>query len=274
MRHPRGSDVATTSTMLLTVDDLEVEVTRKRIRRAYLGVHPPDARVTVSAPLRTSDRAVRALVRDGRGWIDRHRRRILAEEERAARSATPRLRALTGETWTVRGRAHDLEVVEGSASQAVPRTTARITQDGRIVLHVHAGATESERLAALERLLRRHLRAVAWPMMDGWAGRLGVEPRFLGIRRMRTQWGSCVPARARVWLSLELVTRRDELIEYVIVHELLHFHELSHGARFEALMDEQLPHWRSLRDELDGRPAADPRSEDRGSGTGSETGPA
>lgn len=259
MRHPRGSGATTPTSVLLTVDDLEVEVTRKRIRRAYLGVHPPDARVTVSAPLRTSDRAVRALVRDGRDWIDRHRGRILAEEERAARSTIPRLRAVTGETWTVRGRAHGLEVVEGSAAQPTSRTTARITHDGRIVLHARSGATESERLAALERLLRRHLRAVAWPIMDSWAGRLGVEPRFLGIRRMRTQWGSCVPARARVWLSLELVSRRVELIEYVIVHELLHFLELSHGARFEALMDEQLPHWRSLRGELDGRPAADPR---------------
>lgn len=251
----RRSAATTTLTSVLTVDDLEVEVTRKRIRRAYLGVHPPDARVTVSAPLRTSDRAVRTLVREGRGWIDRHRRRILADEERAARSATPRLRGVAGEMLAVCGQPHQLETIEGPAET----TTARITHDGRIVLHARSGATESERLAALERLLRRHLRAVAWPIMDSWAGRLEVEPRFLGIRRMRTQWGSCVPGRARVWLSLELVSRRIELIEYVIVHELLHFLELSHGARFEALMDTHLPHWHDLRDELDGRPAADPR---------------
>jgi predicted metal-dependent hydrolase len=245
----RRPATTTTVTSVLTVDDLEVAVTRKRIRRAYLGVHPPDARVTVSAPLRTSDRAVRALVREGRGWIDRHRRRILAEEERAARCATPRSRAMAGETWNILGHAHALEVTEASSDT----TTAGITRDGRIVVRAPAAATESDRLAALERLLRRHLRAVAWPIMDSWAGRLGVEPRFLGIRRMRTQWGSCVPARSRVWLSLELVSRRVELLEYVIVHELLHFLELSHGARFEALMDEHLPHWRRLRDELDGR---------------------
>jgi len=241
---PRGT--VTVATLL--IDGLEVTVTRKRIRRAYLGVHPPDAHVTVSAPLRASDRAVRALVRDGWDWIARHRQRILAEEQQAASGSRPRLRARAGETWTLLGTEHVLEVHEGAA-----RSRAQVAAGRRIVLRVPHAAEEHERLAALDRLQRRQLRDTAWPMIDLWAGRLGVEPSFLGIRRMRTQWGSCVPARGRIWLSLELVTRRTELIEYVVVHELLHFFELSHGPRFEALMGTHLPQWRDLRDELDGR---------------------
>ena len=232
----------------LVIDGLEVTLTRKRIRRAYLGVHPPDARVTVSAPLRASDRAVRALVRDGWDWIERHRQRILAEEQQGARASRPRLRARTGETWTLFGTDHVLEVHEGAR-----RALAQQRPDGRIELQVPGAAQEHERLAALERLQRRALREVAWPIIDRWADRLRVEPTFLGVRRMRTQWGSCVPSRGRIWLSLELVTRRTGLVEYVVVHELLHFFELSHGPRFEDLMDTHLPHWRELRDELDGR---------------------
>jgi predicted metal-dependent hydrolase len=239
----------TVSTLL--VDGLEVTLTRKRIRRAYLGVHPPDAHVTVSAPLRASDRAVRALVRDGWDWIARHRQRILDEERRAARPSPPRPRARTDERWRLLGSDHVLEVHEGAA-----RIRAEVDPDGRILLRVPAGTQEHERLAALERLQRRVLRDAAWPMIDGWAGRLGIEPQFLGVRRMRTQWGSCVPSRGRIWLSLELVTRRPALIEYVVVHELLHFFELSHGRRFENLMDTHLPQWRELRDELDSRERA------------------
>jgi predicted metal-dependent hydrolase len=216
-------------------------------------VHPPDARVTVSAPLRASDRAVRALVRDGWDWIARHRQRILAEEHASALTSRPRLRALTGETWRLLGADHHLEVHEDAL-----RPSARVSADGRIVLRVPPAAEEHVRLAALERLQHRHLRDAAWPMIDTWAARLGVEPHFLGVRRMRTQWGSCIPSRGRIWLSLELVTRRPELIEYVVVHELLHFHELSHGPRFEELMDRALPHWRELRVELDGRGADAP----------------
>jgi predicted metal-dependent hydrolase len=235
----------------LVIDGLEITVTRKRIRRAYLGVHPPDARVTVSAPLRASDRAVRALVRDGWSWIARHRQRILDEEARTTRSPLPRLRGLDGERWPLLGTDHVLEIVE--LDDATGRYDARIRGAGRIVMRVPRPDEEHRRLAALERLQRRSLREAAWPMIDTWAGRLGVEPRFLGIRRMRTQWGSCVPSRGRIWLSLELVTRRAALVEYVVVHELLHFLELSHGARFEALMDTHLPDWPALRDELDGR---------------------
>jgi predicted metal-dependent hydrolase len=236
------------SVTTLVVDGLEVTLTRKRIRRAYLGVHPPDAHVTVSAPLRASDRAVRRLVRDGWEWISRHRQRILEEERRAARPARPRPRARTGESWPILGTEHVLEVDEGAG-----RIRAHRDAHGRIRLRVPDGTQEHERLAALERLQRRALRDAAWPVIDRWASELQIEPTFLGIRRMRTQWGSCVPSQGRIWLSLELVTRRPELVEYVIVHELLHFFELSHGPRFEALMDTHLPVWRRLRDELDGR---------------------
>jgi predicted metal-dependent hydrolase len=239
------------SSVAIVVDELLVTVTRKRIRRAYLGVHPPDGRVTVSAPLRTSDRAIRTLVRDGRDWIERHRARILAEEARTARAPRPRLRAVEGETWPVLGRPHRLTVREGGA-----RPLARLAEDGLILLHLPDVDDERARLAAMERLLRRHLRAVAAPIIADWADRIGVRPSFLGIRRMRTQWGSCIPSRGRIWLSLELVTRPVALIEYVAVHELLHFCELSHGLRFERLMDLHVPDWRQRRDALDARPDA------------------
>ncbi|MBY0429469.1 MAG: M48 family metallopeptidase, partial [Alphaproteobacteria bacterium] len=42
-------------------------------------------------------------------------------------------------------------------------------------------------------------------------------------------------------------------LEYVLVHELAHFHERGHGPRFKAVMDKFLPDWRRLRAELNGK---------------------
>ncbi len=46
-------------------------------------------------------------------------------------------------------------------------------------------------------------------------------------------------------------------MEYIIVHELTHFHERTHNDRFVALMDDYLPDWRARRDELNEAPLAD-----------------
>jgi predicted metal-dependent hydrolase len=106
-------------------------------------------------------------------------------------------------------------------------------------------------LAVIDRWRRQELRSAAMGLLDHWACRMGVHYEFLGVRDMRTRWGSCVPARRRIWLSLALVTRPPVLLEYVVVHELVHLLESSHGPRFRALMDLHLPEWRQRRTALD-----------------------
>ncbi|MDO4289781.1 MAG: SprT family zinc-dependent metalloprotease [Eggerthellaceae bacterium] len=58
------------SAALLFVDDLEVWVTRKRVKNVNLRVKPPHGRVEVSAPMRTTDAFISAFVREKRAWID------------------------------------------------------------------------------------------------------------------------------------------------------------------------------------------------------------
>ena len=59
---------------LLRVDDLEVRLTRKRVKNLHLRVKPPDGHVEVSAPWGTSERFVREFVRGKRAWIEQPRR--------------------------------------------------------------------------------------------------------------------------------------------------------------------------------------------------------
>jgi predicted metal-dependent hydrolase len=68
---------------------LDVTVVRRRMRRIYLRVLPPDGRVVVSAPLRASDRAIREAVLADLGWVLRNRDRIIEEERRDALTRPP-----------------------------------------------------------------------------------------------------------------------------------------------------------------------------------------
>jgi predicted metal-dependent hydrolase len=224
---------------------LDVTVVRRRMRRIYLRVMPPDGRVVVSAPLRASDRAVREAILADLPWVLRNRERIIEEERRDALTRPPAVRGLTGEMWWVFGRAVPLEV-----RTAPGRPRAALTPDA-LLLRAPAEADDARRLAAIERWQRRHLRAAAAPLLAEWSQRLEVDPRFLGIRRMRNHWGTCEPQERRIWLALELVTRPDEGLAYVVAHELAHLIEPSHGPRFVRLMDRHVPEWRRIRADLD-----------------------
>ena len=231
----------------LTVDDLTVEVTVRRVRRMNVRVHPPDGDVRLSVPPRTSDRAVARFVRESRDWIEHHRARIAEEERLAARRPAPDVaRGRDGEVWWHLGRAHRLvrEVVPG-------RPAVTLRPDGGLVVRAPVPDGDSSVLDVLDRWQRRELRRVADPLLAHWGGRLGVRHRFLGVRRMTTRWGSCVPSQGRIWLNLALVTRPPALLEYVVVHELVHLREASHGPRFRALMGDLLPDWEQRRRALD-----------------------
>ncbi|MGI4883968.1 MAG: YgjP-like metallopeptidase domain-containing protein, partial [Janthinobacterium lividum] len=52
--------------------------------------------------------------------------------------------------------------------------------------------------------------------------------------------------------ALELAKVAPALLEYVVVHELIHLLERAHNDRFRGLLDQYLPTWRRCRDELNG----------------------
>jgi predicted metal-dependent hydrolase len=67
---------------------------------------------------------------------------------------------------------------------------------------------------------------------------------------MKTKWGSSSPSRKTVRLNLELVKLPLECLNYVTLHEIAHFVVPNHGEEFRALLDENLPGWRHIRERL------------------------
>ena len=63
----------------INVDGLDIEVTKKRVKRMNMRIKDPDGSVVISAPYSTPDREIVAFVRSKRGWIDKDQLRRLAE---------------------------------------------------------------------------------------------------------------------------------------------------------------------------------------------------
>jgi predicted metal-dependent hydrolase len=70
------------------------------------------------------------------------------------------------------------------------------------------------------------------------------------LQRMKTKWGSCNHKKKHIRLNTELVKKPKDLLEYVVVHEMVHLIAPSHSDRFVALLGEHYPGWREARAEL------------------------
>lgn len=68
-----------------------------------------------------------------------------------------------------------------------------------------------------------------------WATKLEVTIVWLGVRPMRNKWASCSTA-GHLNFNDELLAFDQELWDYVIVHELLHFFVPNHGRLWKRLM--------------------------------------
>ena len=90
-----------------------------------------------------------------------------------------------------------------------------------------------------------------------WQPRLRVRVADYHLQRMKTKWGSCNPSLANIRLNTELVKKPKDLLEYVVVHEMIHLCEPTHSERFVRLLDKHLPAWREARAELNSLPLSD-----------------
>ncbi|MEY3226592.1 MAG: hypothetical protein RLZZ536_1211, partial [Planctomycetota bacterium] len=76
------------------------------------------------------------------------------------------------------------------------------------------------------------------------------------LQRMKTRWGSCNHRAATIRLNTELVKKPKDLLEYVVVHELVHLIEPTHSERFHTILQQHYPTWREARAELNELPLA------------------
>jgi predicted metal-dependent hydrolase len=82
-----------------------------------------------------------------------------------------------------------------------------------------------------------------------WAEKLDARVKSISVRPMTTKWAS-YSTTGRLTFDASLLELREELQDYVIAHELLHFHAPNHGRLWKSLMRAHLGDYERLEGEL------------------------
>jgi predicted metal-dependent hydrolase len=225
--------------------DMHVAVSMKDIKHVHLSVHPPEGRVSVSAPIGMAKDTIRVFVISKLAWIKKQQIKLRGQEREAPREF------LNRESHYFNGERYLLKIVPVLASQG----TAYVQLKHKTMeLHIRPDASAESRAKLVNEWYRQQLKNAVPALITKYQKIMKVEVAEFGIKKMKTKWGTCNAAAKRIWLNLELAKKPPECLEYIVVHEMTHLLEPSHNDRFVALMDRFMPKWRFHKDELNRLP--------------------
>ncbi len=223
----------------LQLPDRHITYTLKRSgKRRSIGLRIDERGLTVSMPLRASEKWLDSVLQDKADWVARQ---LGKWQEKKA----PAIFWAEGASIPFRG--------EEFLMTMTPRMRgARPALQGE-VLHVpvgsDAGAHEIEK--AVAQWYREEALRVFGECVEYFAPLMNVVPREIKLTSARTQWGSCT-VQGVVRLNWRLVQMPLRLIDYVVVHELAHLVEMNHSPAFWKVVEGACPDYRQCRTELHG----------------------
>ena len=223
----------------IVINDIEIEVIKKNIKNVHLSVHPPAGRVRLAAPENMDEEAIRLFAISKLSWIKKQRKEFDAQERQSVREF------LSGESHYFMGTRYLLNVIESSEKQRVELRNKKYMD-----LYVRPCHTKEKRERIVSQWYREELKRLIPEYIEKWEDTIGVTVNEWGVKLMKTKWGTCNEQDKRIWINLELAKKNPRCLEYIIVHEMVHLLERHHNDRFKAYMDEFLPNWKSIRDEL------------------------
>jgi hypothetical protein len=194
--------------------------THPRARRMALRIDPQGEAVDLVLPPRSSLARALAFFEDNRRWL-----------ERRLAALPPRTMFADGAQVPVLGVPHHIRhVPRARGSGAVWIEDAEILVSGERA-HVARRVRDY-----LRELARRELLSRARPLAES----IDRKVVRVSVRDTRTRWGSC-STTGNLCFSWRLIFAPEEVLDYVVAHEVAHLIHMNHGTRFWRLVEKLAP---------------------------------
>ena len=195
-----------------------------RSKRRSISIYVRDGGVEVRAPFGASKRNIDNFVSSKEYWI------------------TGKLAELSRQSEIKAGFSLDYGdkiLLRGTPRAITGKNVLRAESDGEsfyIPPDLPPGQIKSVCVQLYHEIARTYLSA----RTAFFAARMGVSPASVRVGGAKTLWGSC-SAKKNIRFSWRLVMADDDVIDYVVVHELAHLVEMNHSYRFWEVVGDVLP---------------------------------
>lgn len=210
-------------------NDIRYEVIRSRRATADIVIER-DGRVLVRAPESIPDERIEDLVEAKRYWIYKN-----LAEWRDLNATRVQREYRNGEGFLYLGRSYRLLLV---ADQEEPL----LLKNGRFCLRrdlADRGEIVAAKAAFRDYYIARGSERIR-QRVDYYAPKIGVTPRGIDVRELGNRWALCSP-NGNLAFHWKCIMAPQTVIDYIVVHELCHFHHLDHTAAFWNEVDKVMP---------------------------------
>lgn len=222
---------------------IEFEIQRKKVKNINLNVKP-DMSVVISASEKVPIDYIRDFVKSKASWIIKN----VGYFKDVQPEYTADKLYLSGETFKYLGKQYRLKVKETDNVEGVKYYRG----------YLYLSVKDKQNYNRKEKLIDIWYREKAkekfseslervYPTIEKY----GIAKPEILIRIMKARWGSCTPEKQSILLNSELIKAPKLCIDYVVLHELIHFKYRKHDNDFYDFMTSLMPDWKQRKEILD-----------------------
>lgn len=210
---------------------------RKRGRKSVSIIVRPDRTVRIIVPEDLHEQAVEQIALNKRNWINK-------KLDELGQSDFQRIQYFyeQGEHFLYQGRYLTLHTVDGRGNISLSNETIQVS--------VPHGLQGKDRALYIRQKLLNCYRVQALQIFRERTSKIGEKygliPDYVAIKDYKSRWGSCF-SDGRIYYNWRLILAPENIMDYVIAHELCHLKEANHSKRFWLLVETMVPEWRSRR---------------------------
>jgi predicted metal-dependent hydrolase len=193
-----------------------------------------DGTLTVRAPLRMAERHIHEFVEAHADWITKNQVKVRA-------AAPPPKQYTEGETFLYLGKTYPLLIVPATMLRASPRQRPALTFDGASFRLAKSALPKAEE--AFAHWYKAQATLVLFQRVVALATKYGFHYQKIRISSARTRWGSC-SSKGTLSFTYRLVMAPPEVVDYVVVHELVHTKVKNHSKTFWNKVGEIMPEYK------------------------------
>jgi len=212
---------------------LNFQLVRSKRRRKTISLHiKEDGRVVIYVPYHTPKGEIEGFIKEKESWVIKkisEKGRSIKETEKAF---------ISGEKFLYLGESYPLEIGD-THYRGLPLKLSF----GKFIL-------DKDRLEEARDLFIHWYKREAKEKIEGrihyFSNRLQLFPKGLKITSAKYRWGSC-SRDSRLSFSWKIIMAPLSVIDYVLIHELVHIKEKNHSKRFWTYLETILPDYRKHR---------------------------
>ena len=209
-----------------------VEIEKKRIKRMYLRVRE-NGTLYVTCPYRTSMGEIIRFLESRADWITKAVRK-------AGRHASVNNPGLYGRVYWF-GKEIPVHYLPAARNHAEMK-------EGTLIMHLKT-MDETSVTKLFSSFAAKEIKRRIDDMRTQWDTQLcdayRIPRPLIRARTMTTKWGVCYPDKHTITMNTNLVHYPEQCLEYVLLHEYVHFHVRNHSKEFYRMVARYMPDYRT-----------------------------